>query len=237
MTPDPYKYFRIEARDLLDQCSQCVIEFEKNGSSIPLVQRLLRLAHTLKGAARVVKQAEIADRTHAIEDTLTPFRDGAAQISREGISTIRDHLDEIGRRLLALAPADPAAPAAAVSGPPPDEIPRTIRADVVEMDAVLDGLVEAHALLTGLRKATSGLGEVLRLGDVLATQLAPGQHHNETPKRLFAIADELHRKVGAVERSFGSIADQMDRELNQLRGAAERLRLVPAGSLFTMLER
>ncbi|MGB8843240.1 MAG: response regulator [Aliidongia sp.] len=234
MTPDPYKYFRIEARELLDQCAQCVIEFEKNGSSIPLVQRLLRLTHTLKGAARVVKQAEIADRAHAIEDTLTPFRDAAARIPRDGISTIHDHLDEIGRRLLTLGPA---APVTAVTGPPPDESPRTIRADVVEMDAVLDGLAETHALLTGLRKATGGLAEVLRLGDVLATQLAPGRHHNETPKSLFAIADELHRKVGTVERAFGSIADQMDRELHQLRDAAERLRLVPAGSLFTMLER
>jgi two-component system chemotaxis sensor kinase CheA len=237
MTPDPYRYFRIEARELLEQCAQSVLEFEKGGSSVPLVQRLLRLTHTLKGAARVVKQAEIADRAHAIEDTLAPFRDAAAQISGDQIGTIRDHLDEIGRRLLTLAPAGPAAPVAAVAKPFPDETAPTLRADLIEMDAVLDGVAETHALLTGLRNAASGLEQVLRLADVLLTQLAPGRRHNGTPERLFTIAGELHRKAGTAERAFGSIADQMDRELHQLRDAAERLRLVPAGSLFTMLER
>jgi two-component system chemotaxis sensor kinase CheA len=56
MAPDPYKYFRPEARDLLDQFATGILDLEKGGSSAPAVQRLLRLAHTLKGAARVVKQ-------------------------------------------------------------------------------------------------------------------------------------------------------------------------------------
>jgi len=77
MAQDPYKYFRPEARDLLDQFAKGILELEKSGTSTTAVQRLLRLAHTLKGAARVVKQSEIADRAHAIEDTLAPFRDCA----------------------------------------------------------------------------------------------------------------------------------------------------------------
>ena len=62
MAPDPYKYFRPEARELLDQFAQGVLELEKGEASAAAVQRLLRLAHTLKGAARVVKQSEIAER-------------------------------------------------------------------------------------------------------------------------------------------------------------------------------
>ena len=70
------------------------------------MQRLLRLAHTLKGAARVVKQAEIADRAHAIEDALAPFRDTSDGVAREQIDAVLAHLDEIGSQLVTLVPAD-----------------------------------------------------------------------------------------------------------------------------------
>ena len=66
MARDPYKYFRVEARDLADQLGQGLLELERIGSGGEIVPRLLRLAHTLKGAARVVRQPEIADHAHAI---------------------------------------------------------------------------------------------------------------------------------------------------------------------------
>ncbi len=75
MARDPYRYFRIEARDLAEQLSRSLLELERTGSGGEVVPRLLRLAHTLKGAARVVRLPEIADQAHMIEDLLTPFRD------------------------------------------------------------------------------------------------------------------------------------------------------------------
>src|ERR1700719_4601206 len=108
MAQDPYKYFRPEARDLLDQFAKGILELEKSGTSATTVQRLLRLAHTLKGAARVVKQSEIADRAHAIEDTLLPFRDSADVIARDEIDTLLSHLDAIRSPIVTLVPADDA---------------------------------------------------------------------------------------------------------------------------------
>jgi two-component system chemotaxis sensor kinase CheA len=232
---DPYRYFRLEARELLDQCAQSVLELEKGAPGAAPVQRLLRLVHTLKGAARVVRQAEIADRTHAIEDALAPFRDVTTCVTRDAIGPILDHLDDINRRLRMLAPAEPAAPTA--DKLPPNEPSRTIRADVVEMDMVLDGVAETHGLLIRLRHAGRGLDQAQRLAEVLQAQLAVQRHHGGTPERLRALAGELQRQVGTVERSLESTVDQMDRELQQLRDAAERLRLIPAESLFTVLER
>src|SRR4030081_2132835 len=131
MAQDPYKYFRPEARDLVDQFAKGVLNLEKGGSNAAAVQQLLRLAHTLKGAARVVKQAEIANRAHAIEDALAPFRDSADTIAREQIDTILEHLDEISNRFVTLVSATGAeAPAASKSEP--SESARTIRADVAE---------------------------------------------------------------------------------------------------------
>jgi two-component system, chemotaxis family, sensor kinase CheA len=54
MKRDPYRYFRIEARELLEGLSQGVLQLERGPASPELVARLLRLAHTLKGASRVV---------------------------------------------------------------------------------------------------------------------------------------------------------------------------------------
>jgi two-component system chemotaxis sensor kinase CheA len=109
MAQDPYKYFRPEARELVDQFAKGILDLEKGGNAAA-VRQLLRLAHTLKGAARVVKQAEIAKRAHAIEDTLSPFRDSADGIAREQIDAVLQHLDEIGSRIAALAAAESGEP-------------------------------------------------------------------------------------------------------------------------------
>jgi two-component system chemotaxis sensor kinase CheA len=155
MAQDPYKYFRPEARDLVDQFAKGVLELEKGGSSAAAVQRLLRVAHTLKGAARVVKQSEIANRAHAIEDALSPFREAAGNIAREQIDAILEHLDGISSQLGTLAPAeaaqDPALGIQRAKSETPEDGRRTFRADIAETDAVLDGVAEAHALLNSLR--------------------------------------------------------------------------------------
>ena len=70
MATDRYKYFRVEARDLLEQLGKGVLELDRGQSARPVVSRLLRLAHTLKGAARVVAQPEVALSAHSIEDLL-----------------------------------------------------------------------------------------------------------------------------------------------------------------------
>src|SRR5690349_17636053 len=82
MARDPYQYFRIEAREILEGLGQGVLELEKPGRGQDLVGRLLRHAHTLKGAAWVVKQTAIADLAHAIEDALAPLRDAGGEAPR-----------------------------------------------------------------------------------------------------------------------------------------------------------
>jgi two-component system chemotaxis sensor kinase CheA len=242
MASDPYKYFRPEARDLLDQCAKGVLELEKRGTSTATVQRLLRLAHTLKGAARVVKQSGIADRAHAIEDALSPFRDGDAIIARAQIDTILAHLDEIGGQIVTLAPADDAG-RPGPGKPSQDDVARTVRTDIAETDAVLDGIAETHALLNGLRTTAQRMEQARHLADLLLAQLAPhgaADHERSSgrgPQHLHAIGEELRRSLGGAERNLGSTVDQMDRELQQLRDAAERLRLAPVDSLFVALER
>src|SRR5688572_28404675 len=79
---DPLRYFRVEARDLVDQISAGVLDLDQRPVPEP-VGRLLRAAHTLKGAARVVKHKEIADRAHAFEEILVPHRTGVGALAAE----------------------------------------------------------------------------------------------------------------------------------------------------------
>ncbi len=234
MAPDPYRYFRLEARDLLDQFAKGMLEIEKDGAATSLVQRLLRLAHTMKGAARVVKQHEIADRAHAIEDTLSPLRDAGAAVARGDIDAVLNHLNEISALTEALEPSV-SAEAPAQPRPAPEEALRTVRADVIEIDAVLDGVAEAHAQLGGLRGAMRTLEEAQDMAHLLEAQLAP--RGGVAADRPFSMAAELRRQLGQLDRRLGSATEQLDRELGQLRGTAEQLRLVSIGTLLTALER
>ena len=262
MAQDPYRYFRPEARNLLDQFAEGILEMERDGGSTVAVQRLLRLAHTLKGAARVVRQSTIAERAHAIEDLLTPFRNGAAGMARECIDEILAHLDEISGQITTLASSENdgraangnlvssaeieagKAPRASVetSAKPAAEAPRVISADLAEMDAVLDGVSEAHAQLNGLRRNAEAIEQVGLLADLLRAQLlAPeqlsraGAHAGSTP--AIAIAEELRRKVGGLAGEFDTAIAQVDRELRQLRDAAEGLRLVAVDGVLMALKR
>src|SRR5438270_5725292 len=100
MTPkDPYKYFRVEARELHEALGRGVLLLEKGGGSAAVVSTLLRQAHTLKGAARVVKQGPIAEHAHAIEGLLVPYRDNAGTLHAEHATEILEHLDAIGRAI------------------------------------------------------------------------------------------------------------------------------------------
>jgi len=245
MERDPYKYFRLEARELLTQFSTGILELEKDGNSNNQVQRLLRVAHTLKGAARVVKLVDIADRAHAMEDLLAPVRAPGATVTRDIIDRMLAHLDQLDAAVKALStptPAAAAAPAPAQAAAPEEQY-RTVRADIAEMDALLDGVVETHTLLNGLRAAPRRIAEGQQLVSVLLAQLTQRSQREQNRQlaasldRAHTTADDLRKLLGNVEAKLEVAIDQMDRELQQLREAAEQLRLVSAGALFAALER
>jgi two-component system chemotaxis sensor kinase CheA len=241
MAQDPYKYFRPEAQEILEQFSRGVLELEKGEGGATVVQKLLRLAHTLKGAARVVKQSEIANRAHAIEDVLAPFRDSAEKPDRGQIDAILQHLDAIGGHLVGLAHQEkPVSQPVKIAAD--EAASRTVRTNLAEADAVLDSVVEAHALMNGLNSESESVEQAVRLADLLVSEfstLASDEHRRSGMRsnRHMALAEELRRKIAEIDRNLGSVVDRMDRELRQLREATERLRLVPVESLLTTLER
>lgn len=239
MARDPYKYFRIEAQELVDQLSRSVLELEKDGAA-ESVARLLRLAHTLKGAARVVKQAEIGNFAHAIEDTLAPLRESGQAATKAHIDAVLKELDHIAASLASLgAPAEEKAtplPAASVGS---EDILRTVRVEVGEMDTLLDGFAEVHARLGTLRdriRHTSSLRARIDLLDNDAGAMTGLRGRDgSVPWRM--TLDQLATDFGQLQRTLTSDIEGLERELMQVRDTAERMRLIAADSLFVVLER
>jgi len=243
---DPYQYFRVEARDLLDQLGKSSLELDKGRSSAELIALMLRLAHTLKGAARVVKQREIADQAHAIEEALSPYREEGATVPRAGTDAVARALDEIGLRMATLSPqpkidrggGDPgsAVPSAASLPSTPLEPPRI---NIDEVDVLLEGLSEASVQLAALRRGIGTLQRGYRLAQLLQEHwTVPRADRSGAPgARLASMIAELRGVTQTAHREFTDIVGQMDQELAQVRDAAERLRLLPASLMFVPLER
>jgi two-component system, chemotaxis family, sensor kinase CheA len=237
MAPDPYRYFRLEAHELLEQFAQNLATLEQDGASPAVIQRLLRMAHTLKGAARVVKQTGIAELAHAAEDCLTPLRDDAVPPPPDLAETLARHMAGISELVQALQPDEPPRRAAPVAEPG-DEGLRAVRMALADMDALQDGVAETQAQLHGLESVSALALEAGHLADLLLEQLAPrGQVAGGPANTPSLTARELRRRLTRLEQRLSATTEQLDRELQQLHQAAEQLRLVPVASLFATLER
>jgi two-component system chemotaxis sensor kinase CheA len=115
---DPYRYFRIEARELVDEISAGLTRLRRGGATAALVAELLRHAHTLKGAARVVDQARIADHTHALETLLERFRGSEDPPRETDLPAMFEIVDGISAEL-ALVPAGDQVATPGPATPPP----------------------------------------------------------------------------------------------------------------------
>ncbi len=145
------------------------------------------------------------------------------------------------------APAPAAEPAAEmpVEIKPPDVKPvedkareraEPARATPSDVDELLDAVGEAHARFSPLRTGTTTLDRLHRAAESLAYQLRVGRTPGQAEAARNA-AVRLAADLGMMGRQLTDTVEQVERELDEVRGRAERLRLVPAFSIFTALHR
>lgn len=249
--PDPLKYFRIEAREIIEQLQAGLLELERSGAHPERTQSLLRLAHTLKGAARVVKQLEIAQLSHRFEDLLVPLRDVTAQVAPaqvEGLLGVLDSIAGLVAKLTSTAPGSvpPAAqaePTVAVATPASvtfEEAPRVQAAPLEHVETLMEGVSELGFQLGNVRRAAPELGRSQRLAEELHERLAARRLVDLSPANaasLRALASELALRLEKLEREMSTGIERATRELGQVRDRVDQLRLVAVGSIFGALER
>ena len=241
MVKDPYRYFRVEARELLEQLVQGVLQLEKGATPLDLIPRLLRTAHTLKGAARVVKQPVIAEIAHTFEGILAAQRERAEPLPKEQGSELLRLLDELTTLLRALDPRDDSR-ASDPAHPADGEPLETLRVDIDDMDALSGGVTEALVQLGALR---GHLGATARLRDVtglLLEQLAgpSGEDGAGTVlavARVRSLAEDLQAETDHFVRRLADNVERVEGELDRIQDVAQRLRLIPAQTVFPSLDR
>lgn len=232
MAQDPYRYYRLEAREILDALGQGALELERGAAGPERVTDLLRLAHTLKGASRVVKQEEIAALAHEVEERLAP-PGGARAAPEERAREILRVARAMEALLAGLSPEGRPAPD---ESEPAQEAIEAIRVDVEDADAVLRAVSTQGAHLEALRREVSRLEGARQLAASLADELSPGR--GGAPEgRARATAAGLCREVAGGVREASAALDRASRDHAEALAAAERLRLAPTRALFTSLER
>ena len=237
---DPYRYFRVEAAEILEQLQKCLLELERGAPPAELVVKLLRLAHTLKGAARVVKQTRIADLSHSVEDLWVPIRDSGRAVEERIIAASLKHVDAMRAQLQTLS--EPSAEPAAAPNQPLVKVEEPFwaaKANSEELDVLMDGIGELNVRLGGVRETRARIEHARNLAELLRDQLATrrAQTTDTDLARLRSLAGELETVLVASDRQLSTNVEQAARELGQVRDAAERLRLVPVANLWGALER
>jgi len=241
MAKDPYKYFRIEAQELLQGMSQSILQLEKGGERAQVTAQLLRCAHTLKGAARVVKQVEIAKLAHTMEDAVASYRDASVPIPHERVDELLRINDAIAAELSSLD-VSKEAKAADVSSTTADERLESVRVEIRELDNLFEGISEAGMELSALQ---SDLDEVektrllaKRLTEHISKRRGAGPNGSETTfAKIQSMGEDVLSSLSQLQRSLAAHLDQAERELAQVRVETDRLRLAPASDLFVALER
>ena len=235
MAKDPYRYFRIEADELLEGLSRGLLALEKAPSSDTL-RALLRHAHTLKGAARVVKQPEIGDLAHHLEDLLSPHRESGGPLAGDVITAASADIDRMRALLARLQASVPAVVTGASPEPPAEETQQTLRVRIDEMDQVIEGVLRAA-------RATARLGIEARVIDEAvddARALARASAREPQLGRASASLDLAHRLVERLERVQLDVTRRVGEataELSELRERVSDLRLVDSTTLLEDLER
>lgn len=241
MAKDPYRYFRVEARELLEGLTHGVLQLEKGAAGAEDVAALLRHAHTLKGAARVVKQSAIAELAHAVEGMLAPHRDAKRPLPPEHGSELLRALDAIAGHLRGLD-APPDAVGAEGARPRAEDTLETLRVEIPEMDSLLRGITEARVRLGALQRAVGTAAHLGELATLILDQLEPrrldrASGSSPATLRVQSLAEELRVGLDRLQQSLTADVQRVHRELDAARDVADRLRLVPTRTVFALLER
>ncbi len=229
MAKDPYKYFRIESQELLEGLTQGFLDLDK-GKDPELVQRLFRLAHTFKGASRVVRRADIADRAHELEDVLAPHRDSGGPVESDAIDRGLALVGRI-RELVETLDNEPKSRVAQEERVPAIATREGVSVSVRDLDRLLQVAVDAHRGASSTARRLREMDSLLVAIKRSVQQLAEGADRGQNERLLGLIAE-----MDGVQRAIEEKNDSLVNVLGEVRDSATSMRLVPVRSLTTDLE-
>lgn len=85
--------FLVESFEMLDQLDQDLVELESNPKDLELLNRIFRVAHTIKGSSSFLGFEILTRLTHNMEDVLNKARKGDLEITHEVMDVILESID------------------------------------------------------------------------------------------------------------------------------------------------
>ena len=85
--------FLVEAFELIEQLDQDLLELENNPNDLDLLNRIFRVAHTIKGSSSFLNFDILTELTHHMEDVLNKARKEELKITPEVMDTVLPSID------------------------------------------------------------------------------------------------------------------------------------------------
>lgn len=235
---EPRDYFRIESEELIGRLTAGLREL---GSAAPeraetIWRELGRAAHTLKGAAHVVREKEIAHTAHVLEDALSARDISASQRVVDQIAGALDSgaqtpASESTQEIAAahVQPLQVNAPKTEDARSPAVE---TVRVELRGTDELLRVLSECVVLLNCVRASADALGKERE-------SLAEAVRHVRRGAALRAeeAIEEVEMRTRRIEMDLGDCWTRLRRQLGDADRIAHTFRLAPAGEMLLRVDR
>src|SRR5207248_2624025 len=106
--PALMELFRAELDTHLPVLAEGLLALEKDAGQPKRLEAMMRAAHSIKGAARIVGVGPAVQVAHALEDCLVAAQKGAVSLDRDAIDVLLRGVDRLGR--VGRGEADGAAP-------------------------------------------------------------------------------------------------------------------------------
>jgi two-component system chemotaxis sensor kinase CheA len=85
--------FLIEAFEMIEQLDQDLVELESNPDDLDLLNKIFRVAHTIKGSGSFLNLDVLTRLTHHMEDVLNKARKGELKITPDIMDVILESVD------------------------------------------------------------------------------------------------------------------------------------------------
>ncbi len=94
--------FLLEAFELIEQIDQDLVELENNPEDLELLNRIFRVAHTVKGSSSFLNFDVLTKLTHHMEDVLNKARKGELKIEPQIMDVVLESIDMMKELLEAI---------------------------------------------------------------------------------------------------------------------------------------
>ncbi|ECL9233810.1 hybrid sensor histidine kinase/response regulator, partial [Campylobacter coli] len=87
--------FLVEAFELVEQIDHDLVELETNPEDLELLNRIFRVAHTVKGSSSFLNFDVLTKLTHHMEDVLNKARHGELKITPDIMDVVLESIDRM----------------------------------------------------------------------------------------------------------------------------------------------